>query len=365
MSRTNPGSVGDTLAVAEFFTGVRHHGQIAEVTHINLPGNRPPWQSSGLQLRRGQAYSLFSEGVIRWSRRHPHLYGGPRFHLWARIHPGGRAVNLSANTDTFIADRVGTLELGIYMGMWADEFGALASAPELYAALDGALGVALVVYAGDPLTILNRLSEHGPIPALVADEAHRLSHPQTPPAGWRYLHEIGHADMYREERTAAGTVVHAHARDDQGILRRAVDFPLTAATKVEWRWRVDEHPSRDPENRAIDHDYVSLATEFDNGRDLTWIWSSSLEPGVHFPCPIKVWQTRETHYVIRSQRDRLSQWYRESRNVYDDVTEAMGPPPKRITAVWLIAVSSFHHRVARASFSDIALVDDQRRLIVL
>ncbi len=330
-----------------------------------LPGNQSPWQSTGLQLQRGQAYSVFAEGRIQWSERYPHLHGGPRFHLWARIKPGGRAVNLRADTGTFVADADGTLELGIYMGMWADEFGTLRSSTALYQNLEGTLGAAVAVFDGDPLLVLESMQREGPVPALISAEAERLRHPLAPPSGWGYLHETGYADLYREEDSSAGLVIHAHADDDQGILRRAIDFPLTPTTTIHWRWRVDEHPSRDPEDQVISHDYISVAAELDNGRDLTWIWSSCLEPGEHFPCPVKVWRERETHFVIRSRGDSLGHWYAETRNVYEDVAEAMGPPPARVTGIWLIALSTFHHRVARASFTDITLANEQSELRVL
>ena len=331
---------------------------IAAVKYLTVPGNMPPWQMTGLSLQQGQAYSLFADGLIHWSKRHSHLHGGPRFHLWARVSPGGRAVNLSASSDTFVADVGGELELGIYMGLWADEFGRLESSPHLYQSLAGTIEVAIALYRGDPLAALENLDENGAAPPAITDEAARLRTPERTPHGWHYLHETGYATIYRDEETPTGAVIHAHADDDQGILRHPVDFPLTSKTTVQWRWQVDEHPSVDPEDQAVSHDYISLATEFDNGRDLTWIWSSCLAPGTFFPCPIQVWQERETHYVIRSHNDSLGQWYAEKRNVYDDVLEAMGPPPTRITAVWLIALSTFHHRTARASFADITLGND-------
>lgn len=348
MSESNPAAIVEFLSRYGASDGV-----IA--AHMILPGKRPPWRSTQLELRRGQAYSLFASGRIQWSKRHPHLYGGPRFHLWARVSPDGKAVNLSATTGTFVADVDGTLELGLYIGMWADEYGTLASGLDLYAPLEGSLDVAIAVFEGDPLKTLETIGNIASAPPPVTAEIQRLRQPYVPPARWHYLHEAGYSEMYHAEQSSGGPVIHAHAADDQGILRRDVDFPLTRETILRWRWRVDEHPSREPEDRVTSHDYVSVATEFDNGRDLTWIWSSSLQPGTHFHCPIKVWSARETHYVLRSADASLGRWYTEARNVYDDVAEAMGPPPTRITAVWLIALSTFHHRVARASFADITL----------
>ena len=357
-----------TTEVAELVEFLKLRGSRQEFVTVKrqrMPGNQPPWQATGLTVQRGQAYSLFADGLIHWSKRYPHLHGGPSFHLWARINPSGRAVNLTSNSDTFVADTSGELELGIYMGMWADEIGSLKSKDDLYRPLSGELDVVVVLHHSDPLKSLESLCQQTGTPVAIVTEAARLRSPDKTPHGWHYLHEAGYANIYQQQQTSNGRVVHAHANNDQGILRHPVDFPLTPTTTLQWRWRVEEHPSTDPEDQAISHDYISLAAEFDNGRDLTWIWSSCLKPGTFFQCPIKVWQDRETHYVIRSCNDKLHQWYSETRNVYDDVAESMGPPAERITAVWLIALSTFHHRVARASFAAITLSNEEFEISVI
>lgn len=324
---------------------------------LRLQGNSPPWQTTDLVLTRGQHYSIFAGGKISWSPRHANLYGGPRFHLWARINPGGRTVNLAADSGTFVADCNGKLELGIYMGVWADEFGNLASSTDLYRDLDGAIDAVVVAYGGEPETTLANFCRDPTAPDLIRAEYERFVRQYSPPVGWQYLRDCGFAEIYTPREAATGAVIEAKAVDDQGILRYPVDFPLNPATVLSWRWRLDEHPSVTREDRAMTHDYVSVATEFDNGRDLTWIWSTTLDRGEHFACPVKVWSARETHYVVRSGTDRLHTWYDEARQVRADVAESMGPPPARITAVWLIVVSTFQHRTARASFAAITLSD--------
>jgi hypothetical protein len=332
---------------------------------LRLDGNTPPWQSTGLELTAGQHYSLFAGGRISWSPRHAQLYGGPRFHLWARISPGGRTVNLAADSGTFIADCDGILELGIYMGVWADEFGRLASSTDLYRDLGGSIDVVAATYVAEAAPVLAGICRGSSPPAAIVAEAERYAKHYSPPTGWQYLRDCGFAEIYTRRTSAAGPVIDANASDDQGILRHPVDFPLTPETVISWRWRLDEHPSTTREDRAMTHDYVSVATEFDNGRDLTWIWSSTLARGEHFACPVKVWSARETHYVVRTGEDRLGTWYDEARHVQADVMESMGPPPLRITAVWLIAVSTFQHRRARASFAGISLANGSESVTVL
>ena len=185
------------------------------------------------------------------------------------------------------------------------------------------------------------------------------------PPAWEYLLETGSSDIYRDCSHDGRARICLHATDDQGILRKPVDFPLTPTTQLSWRWRLDEHPSTVPEDTNATHDYVSIATEFDNGRDLTWIWSSSLPTETWFDCPIKAWSRRETHFVVRSGTPAASQWCAESRAIHGDVARAMGSPPARIVAVWLICIASFQHGRARASFENIELHDGARRLAVL
>ncbi len=349
-----------------FFDAIKAQAETQQyvTTWTVLPGNQRPWRKSGLVLARGQHYTLLADGVIHWSERHPQLHGGPGFHLWARVHPGGRIVNVTRQSGSFVADVDGELELGIYLGMWQDDFGALATPQSAYARLHGELPVIAIRWPGTAQHGLEKLSGIVHHPGLDAEIA-RLRSPAVLPAGWDYLRETGITDIYRSCDHHGRGAICLDARDDQGIIRKAVDWALTPTTSLHWRWRLDQHPSEVAEDTHLTHDYVSLAAEFDNGRDLTWIWSSSLARDYHFHCPIKVWQKRETHWVVRTGEDPRSCWLDEYRRVHDDVNAAMGPPPSRIVGIWLICVATFQHGTAHAAFTGIELVDGNQRLSVL
>jgi len=332
---------------------------------LTLPANEPPWRGTGVHVHAGQWYSLFASGRIQWSPRDPALYGGPRFHLWARVAPGGRIVNLSADTGSFVADVSGELELALYMGLWKNAAGELATSTALYQSLQGQLDVLAIAWRGQTTDALATLASAAPA-TFIGQEIARLSTSVAPPPGWEYLLETGYAEIFAQARDPTGRdAIKLEAHDDQGILRKPVDCALTPDTRITWRWRVTEQPSAVAEDSVRTHDYISIATEFDNGRDLTWIWSAALTPGEHFPCPIKAWTARETHWVVRSGTDALGRWYDEERNVFDDVAAAMGPPPARIVAIWLIGVSTFQHGTARAEFADIVLRNEAGTIQVL
>lgn len=339
---------------------------IVDCARLHLAARQPPWQSTGLRVRAGQSYSVFAAGRVYWAASAPDLYGGPRFHLWLRVNPGGRIRNLRADTDTFVADVDGELEIGLYMGVWRDAGGALATDPALYARLDGGIDAFVIVWHDDPVVALAALAgQAGPDSAFAAELAHLRTRPALP-SGWQPLLETGETHAFTAIRRADDSPgIRIHGDDEQGILCRACEFPLSATTRLTWSWKLDVLPSTRREDRARCHDYISLAAEFDDGRDLTWFWSSSLAPGHHFSCPVQGWTARETHFVVRTGTHGLGHWQQETRRVWDDVTVALGKPPARIVRIWLIAVASFQHGPLRAEFGAIELADGARRTRVL
>jgi hypothetical protein len=185
-----------------------------------------------------------------------------------------------------------------------------------------------------------------------------------PPEGWAYLPELavlGPADIYRIVPAARGEPgpkkqMHVHAAKNVGILTRDVDVPLTAATTLKWRWKVDQIPSKLPETAAANHDYFSIAVKFENGKDLTYMWSSSLKKGFGFDCPLPGWTGREYHVVVRSGERDVGKWLAERRNVAADYGKYVGgPAPGRIVQVWFIANTIIQQGEANASFGDIVL----------
>ena len=185
-----------------------------------------------------------------------------------------------------------------------------------------------------------------------------------PPEGWAYLPELavfGPADIYRIVQSAPGepgpkTQMHVHTAKNVGILTRDVDVPLTASTKLKWRWKIDQIPSKLPETAPANHDYFSIAVKFDNGKDMTYMWSSSLQEGFGFDCPLPGWTGREYHVVVRSGERDLHKWLAESRNVEADYAKYVGGmPPNRIVQVWFIANTILQKGEASASFGNISL----------
>lgn len=332
--------------------------------YLEMPAQRPPWQGTGLRLRRGDCYTLLASGRIHWSARHPHLHGGPGFHLWARINPGGHIVDLVGDAGSFVADSDGELQLGIYLGMWRSPQGDLDTQASAYARLEGGLATLALVWREDAQRGLAALEALMPCPAARSELA-RLRAPTPRPPGCPTSTRPARATSSASAAPTRRRASVCTRRTPQGILRKPVSLGIGPDTRLTWRWRLDEHPSRVAENSTRSHDYVSVALEFDDGRDLSWIWSSTLAPGLTFACPVPAWSARETHRVLRSGLAACGQWLEEDCAVAAEVAASLPSPPARIVAVWLICVATFQHGTARASFEALALHDGVRRIDLL
>lgn len=135
----------------------------------------------------------------------------------------------------------------------------------------GASDVTVLHWPGglDPVDGLAGLAPDAADPALAAAERERLLEPVVPPAGWSYLLEIGPGDVYRHADADGRPAIDVVCDDDAGVISTAVPFDLRPGTTLEWSWQVRSLPGTAAENTVWTHDYLSIATRFDSGRDLT------------------------------------------------------------------------------------------------
>ena len=181
------------------------------------------------------------------------------------------------------------------------------------------------------------------------------------PAGFEYLWFLNASNVFGAFDDAQHRGVHASTKDDLGIIRKPLDIPLTAETRIEFDWLYEKLPALGPETDAATHDYLSIALEFDNGHDITWFWSAHLPEGEMFPCPLPDWQHRETHIVLQSGEEGLGEWHSHSRHVLADYQASVGGEmPGRIVGVWVIANALFGRQPAEAYFANARVTDGER-----
>jgi hypothetical protein len=322
------------------------------------------WLPAGLEVAPGDEVTVLAAGGF-WASKLLNLGFGARIGVWLRAGEAGTILKTPSNTSTVRLDEGGPLHVVAKPpGEWVDDRGAFDPAfPR--GGVEGEIGVCMIVWKGGALSGLEALARAGDYEGLVAQALRRARDPVPAPSGWRYLWRLGDGEIFRDAKTAEGHTICCHTREDVGILQFPVDFPLTETAHLRWRWKADKLPCNLPEDIQPTHDYLSIAVEFENGQDLTYMWSSSLAEGTIFRCPLPFWDKVETHWVLRSDPAGLGRWLAEDQPLKADYAKAIGAPPQRIVKVWLIAVSVFQRKEGICEYADIELVDGDRVLKVL
>ncbi|MBL8467151.1 DUF3047 domain-containing protein [Methyloversatilis discipulorum] len=337
-------------------------GAVTGMKVLYLGAEHSPWLDSGFPVKAGDRVTVLLQGRV-WLSRHYDISLEAPLQLWRRIGENGAISRGLDATDTFTVAESGTVQLKNLPTRWLDAKGRYqGEAPPASPDAGGGISVALIRWApdADVAATLAALALQPAAPDWAAPALARLQSPPAAPEGWQYLWELGPAEIFREVHAdddgGPRRRMHTHTRNDVAILQKPAEIALTPDTELKWSWRVDQLPGKQAENSVITHDYISIAVEFDNGQDLTYLWSSTLPVGETFRCPLPGWKDRETHVVARSGSADLGRWLNESRNVLQDYAKAVGgPPPQRIVRVWLIANSVFGRGEGRAQFGDIRI----------
>ncbi len=337
----------------------------------SIPANQPPWFDTGFQLDAGDEVTVIAVGRVVLSRE-LNLSFHPDIQLWYRVGVGGEVFRGTRNSHTFRVQDSGRLFLGNYFpGEWATRTGATFVGTDAYRQMAGGLAVLVLRWNAQALPGLKRLAALGDVESLVASEIDRLENPAERPKGWEYLWFLGASEIFTAGAAAPGRrpSILCSTHRDAAILYKDVSVPLTRDTRLRWAWKVDALPCELPENVLQNHDYLSVAVEFDNGQDLTFLWSSQLPVDTGFRCPIPTWTAREMHVVARSGQDGLRSWCTEERDLYgyyERFIGTIGPrdeehdarvvaPPTRVVRVWLIANSMFRQQAGNCEYGAIEL----------
>jgi hypothetical protein len=348
----------DGTALRDLLAGIA-----AEARLVAVPVNRAPWTPSGVHVTVGEHVTWLAWGAVNLVKPLGIVApAGPA--LAVRIGPGP-ARRSTRDTLPFSADRAGPVELGSVFpaGGELDPDGSVRTDRIPYRAQRGTLAAVVVRWeAGtDPRAALAAVADRDPS-GLCAAEAARLADRPQPPSGWEHHPLLPPREVF----AASQQGIACDCRQSGAIVQRPADAPLTPTLALRWSWRLDELPSRLPEDTILTHDYMSVALEFDDGQDLTWYWSGALPVGLAYRCPLDHWRHRETHIVARSGSADLGRWVDEERPVLADHQAAIGgPAPARIVHAWLIAVSFFQSSAVHGEFGRIALVDRDRVIRVL
>ena len=326
---------------------------IAGHKFVTLHANTIPWTVTNLQLRPGQTVSTFATGRV-WRSRELDLWLRPQFALWFKIGINGFVFNSTGHSNTFTATHDGELYVtNQFPGQFGEPRGGrLASPLNVYDGADGRFELLIVVWkegvnVSEILGMSQATSPSGQF-QLISQELERMKRDadHRVPEDWKLLWFLGDSSIYTLGDNKSPPCMHFKPYQNVGILQKNL-MPSTtfvAGARVSWDWLISSLPSRLREDLTITHDYLSVAFEFENGRDLTYTWSWELPKEYGYWCPLPTWADREYHIVIRSGTDELGQWLSEERDLYADYIKFVEAGkedcvriPKQIVRAWFIA----------------------------
>lgn len=326
--------------------------ELAGFCSFELRGTDMPWKKIDLDLANGQQVTFLLGGRV-WLSRASDLWAEPGAAFNARS-LGKRPIYCPmSNTGTMTATHDGGVEIARSLAEFKDEDGVLFTPKEDYQKVEVDMyGVALA-WNGDAAAGLKSLLAHGDVDGVLAAELARHESPRKLPAGWHNHFMLGSGPIIFSD--AGGGEIACQAHKNAGILEHPVAIALKPNTKMSWRWIIEELPSRVGEDKVVTHDYLSIGAKFDDGQDLTYLWSHDLPVGTTFRCPLPRWSPIETHTIIRSGPDSLGSWVQEERDLFADYTAHIGGNAKAVTHVWLLGVSLFQRLNGAYRVRDIAL----------
>jgi hypothetical protein len=274
--------------------------------------------------------------------------------LWFKVGINGTVFNSTWHSNTFTATDAGQLyAANQFPGQFGEpKGGRLAGQLSVYEKAEGRFEILIVAWK-DGVNVSQvlekaKLDTTSNPPQLARQELERIkrdAHP-TVPGDWKLLWFLGKSSIYSFGEHKSQPCMHCKPYQNVGILQKNLEppIPFSKDVQVSWDWLVSSLPSRLREDLTISHDYLSIAFEFENGRDLTYTWSWELPKEYGYWCPLPAWADREYHVVIRSGAAELGQWLHEKRALHADyvkyVENGRGDSmqiPQQIVRVWFIA----------------------------
>lgn len=321
-----------------------------------------PWSDTGLDIKKGQWVTFLLGGILDFGAD---IKIQPGVAFWAGFGKKLPTYISGTDTSTIQAPASGRLYFARSLTEWKNRKGELATPVEAYKAVKGNIHVITLVWRDNPRKGMNQIINKGASHPLVHTELQNLKSTSKPPKGWYNMWLFGQMGIFKDNHKNGERQIDVFTHKDVGILQTDVDLPLAPNTQISWDWIISQLPSQKPEDTVPTHDYMSLAVEFDDGQDLTYIWSNGLPVGKHFRCPIPRWAPVETHYVIRNDKSELKKWIHEERDLFQDYNKFIGGKAKRIVRVWFIANTVFQRGYGIGSFKNIVISNQTKKLQVL
>jgi len=177
--------------------------------------------------------------------------------------------------------------------------------------------------------------------------------------GWELMGS-GVSSVFSYELSGNEKSLVVATKGKAAALRKEAEQPLTPDLELSWRWQVAEIPSTVAEDTKEDHHYFAVSVIFDNGKNLSYIWSAKLPKEYSFQCPLDDWKDKETHVVVESGTARLNQVLSYKRNIMADYARFIGGKmPAKVSKVWIVVLATGGENGVKARITKLAIESDK------
>jgi hypothetical protein len=177
------------------------------------------------------------------------------------------------------------------------------------------------------------------------------------PEGWALERSLGSQSKIAVEKENGGYFLYLRCVQDNFGLKKDLPFEIKKFPYINWRWKVKELPKGgDVRKRETDDQAGQLYVLFPkfpatvNTRSMGYIWDALAPVGL---AGTSTAYSKMKYVVLQSGPEKINQWIRESRNVYEDYRKLFQEEPPTAGGVLLYINTQHTDSSADCSYADI------------
>jgi hypothetical protein len=161
-------------------------GLIREYEWLDIPGNRPPWVASGIDLQAGDQVSCFMAGRV-FASKPLDIWLSLGLQVWYKV-GAGEIFRGTDNSHSFSAQENGALQFGNYFpNDWQNLQGERQQDDKVYKTSSGMSRILVIRWHKPAVECLREMVGLGDFDGHLQSEVDRIDVGDTTPKGWSYL----------------------------------------------------------------------------------------------------------------------------------------------------------------------------------
>jgi Protein of unknown function (DUF3047) len=175
--------------------------------------------------------------------------------------------------------------------------------------------------------------------------------------GWEEK-EFKNSTFYQLFQIDNKQVLLAESRNNASALIKKIHIDIEKFPFLNWNWRIENRLDIEDEKIKSGDDYAArIYVVIDGGifiwrtRAVNYVWANQASKG-------EIWENAFARknakmIALRNRQDKLSTWYSEKRNVYEDLKRLFGKEFHSIDAIAIMTDTDNSHGQAKAYYGDI------------